>query len=169
MKLIEIYRARYDGRTEEALAAAAERISRLEIETSLRPGPKINIWTALMHIKGDCYLDLHRYTDAEECFNQVFVKTGSSIALANRGYSRWVLGRNHEAKQDYITSLKTETDDEEREIRLRNLSEICMELRDLSEAEMYLDMAIKIGGDSFDVMDIRRDLMHARRKIDSSN
>ena len=163
MKLVEIYRARYDGRTEQALAAAIERILTLSDVDTLGPGPELELWKTLMHIKGDCYLDLGRYVQAEECFDQVFQKTGGSIALSNRGYSRWSLGRLREAKQDYLATLLIEKDNEEREVDLRNLSELCIEIGDFDEADRYLAMAREIVGDSFNVLDIQRDLVRARQ------
>jgi hypothetical protein len=110
MRLVEIYRSRYDGRTQEALAAATERILHLTDVDSLESGPELELWKKLMHIKGDCYLDLACFAQAEKCFDQVYSKTGQSIALSNRAYSRWRLGMRNEAKQDYVATLMIEDD-----------------------------------------------------------
>lgn len=169
MRLVEIYRARYDGRTEEALAAATERIRNLSDVDALEPGSELELWKQLMHLKGDCYLDLGHYAQAEECFDQVYSKTRDAIALSNRGYSRWRLGRLSEAKQDYLDSLSIDGDDEEREVCLRNLSELCIEMGELDEADKYLGMAREIVGDSFEVMDIQRDLERARQRNRDGN
>jgi hypothetical protein len=75
----------------------------------------------------------------------------------------------NEAKQDYVATLMIEDDQEEREVDLRNLSELCIELGELDEAEKFLEMAKEIVGESFDVKAIQRDLERARAKMQSGN
>ena len=162
MKLIDIYRARYDGRTKEALAAASLRLEQLAHE---RSDSWMEMWTSLMCLKGDCYLDLGDYLNAEACFNEVYNRTRNPIALGNRAYARESLKRLEEAKADYIMALTLPSDNETKEVQSRNLASLCIRMNDLNDASKYLQQARNLVGDSFEVIDFQRELDRARRKM----
>lgn len=161
MRLIDIYRARYDGRTREALRAATENLQQLQHEQSNRWW---DMWTALMCLKGDCYLDLGQYEQAEACFGEVFAKTNNSVALGNRGYAREKMGMLDAAKDDYVKALALPTDEEDKEVRLTNLVDLCLQRGELEEASTYLEQARQIAGDSFDIMDLKKEIDRAYEK-----
>lgn len=159
MRLVEIYRARYDGRTAEALTAVAENLAEL---TDSEWDGSLAMWHALMHLRGDCLLDLKQYEAAEAVFDEAYRRTGDGISLANRGYSRWALGSLDEAKSDICNSLLSFTDEEDKEISLRNLVSICLEMGDIREAENYLETARAVAGESFAIDDLQRDVDRAK-------
>jgi predicted negative regulator of RcsB-dependent stress response len=162
MRLVDIYRARWDGRPEIALKAADERLAELENEQS--PQWK-EMWLRLMHIKGDCYLDLKDYTAAEQCFTDIYSKYCDPIALVNRGYTLWLQGRLEEAKQDYLRSITLPgQDDENNEISFRQLARICLEMQDIGEAEAFLFCARQSGFHD-DQIEIQKEIDIAKGKV----
>lgn len=111
------------------------------------------MWTSLMCLKGDCYLDLGDYLNAEACFNEVYNRTQNPIALGNRAYARENIERLEEAKADYIMALTLPSDNEAKEVQLRNLASLCIRMDNLNDASKYLQQARELVGNSFEVMD----------------
>lgn len=161
MRLVDIYRARYDGRPSEALAAATQRLR--ELETQDRTvGRWLEMWGKLMFLKGDCLLDLGHFIAAEACFHKVFIETGNPVALANRGYARWRRGLLQEAEADYLRAIDMPGDDENKEVRLRNLSEIYLESGNITAASIYLMKARDLVGDTFEVTSLQNEIDRKR-------
>jgi tetratricopeptide (TPR) repeat protein len=164
MRLVEIYRARFDGRTGDALAAAKTRLAEMDFESRSSPGWQ-EMWFQLMHLVGDCYLDLHEYEQAEARFDHAYRVTGSGIALSNRAYALWRQGRLSEAKQDYVAALRHADalrDPEVADVDLRNLAGICLEMGDIDEASRHISKARDLVGDTWEVEASQREIDHYR-------
>jgi tetratricopeptide (TPR) repeat protein len=124
----------------------------------------MEMWVSLMCLKGDCLLDLKRFSEAEACFEEVFRQANDPVALSSRGYSRWALGRLKEAKEDYLHAITLPGDSENREILFRMLAELCLEMNDPGEADAFLECARKISGDSEEIEAVQKEIRAARER-----
>jgi tetratricopeptide (TPR) repeat protein len=156
MKLSDIYRLRESGSPREALKAAELRLEDLAREQSDETWWEM--WRHLMCLKGDCYLDLESFQEAEACFDEVYDKTKNPVGLANRAYSRWAMGQLDKAKVDYLEAVALPQDDKEREVCFRKLAEISIVLREFDEAKAFVKKAKDIAGNCSAIRKVENEL-----------
>ena len=131
-RLVEIYRLREAGKAEEAIEAVREKL----VTITARDG---EMWRQLMHLGGQCLIDLGRYSEGERCFSEVWETIKDPMALAERGCARWLQGNAVDALDDYLTALPLYPAAENTEIALRQIAMLSLELGDPLDALKYLN------------------------------
>lgn len=99
--LVEIYRIHARGEYELAIIEAEESLKGM---TCSRDG---SMWVKLNCIVGDALLDLKRFEEAEARFDLVRTQCRHPVALANRGYAKWMQGAYEAAFKDVMAAVKT--------------------------------------------------------------
>ncbi len=98
-----------------------------------------DIWRHLMHLGGNCLLDLKRYEEAEAWFSEVWIKLKDPIALGSRGVSKWMQGKAAEALIDYLEAIPIYPSTESVELPLRKAAQLSLEVGDPLNALKYVN------------------------------
>ena len=139
MTLTEIYKLQERGKPREAIIAARGRLSETTVGS--------RFWEALMHIIGDCLIDLTGIEEAILVYTELIVALpDGSVAWSNRGYCLRQLGQLEKALMDYDTAIKKKESnaaDSCDGILLCKAAELAHALGDEDRAFSYLSTAIR--------------------------
>lgn len=139
MTLTEIYKTQASGRPREAIIAARERMPETIVGT--------RFWEALMHIIGDCLIDISDFYGAIHIYTEIVeALPDDSVAWSNRGYCLREAGQLEKALADYDTAITIEvrtSADRCDGILLCKAAELARALGDESRAFSYLSAVLR--------------------------